>query len=771
MDWTGGTRRRFARGGGKSVVQRQKAHFAKVRNRLQNGLSSRSSHPPESFGDMFGTEQRAYADQHGSTEGRSQLETLAVKTDTHRQTSQQERARPHKEDHRSRTRNSVSPGGLRIHDGLRSARGTVPSPTHARPASDARPVSNVKPVSNTRSKESTWGRNRAASVSRPNSMALPSSREPTEEDLLLANRRRLLAHSDWLGLAAARPVRMKFPSSRDKDRIGKRRKIEKTATTRSRPAEHRELPPLFNERLVTGEELMSGVLQHEEDISIRIGDAALVSQTNQSSHLHHVVEDSIRPGSSELGHLSQESMLLGEDGDPFEAEVEADPENNAIAVHGTMSTGRTNSMMARAGTQASKEADCRVAQSPESVWRASPDDELRSYQPEEPDGQVMQHYENHCHSEQEMVPDSGPDHLRYTPQDPRLLNQLRQDIQCDRNSTSGDDRSNGDKSEMLDRAEESAAEHGTEPGDNPLDDDDETWRCLMEIRKYTSSRQSVAVLRSSSQHLSTTSHMDSAPKAVLDAELGGQQSEAIMVSTPHGAGTLVASQDQHLPDATQDATSTVLQSPSASFKQIIALTQERAPPRQALKDEEDDSESEALWRKFVFGSGRTVSSHSVDENVNLDRAGHRDEEEEDLSSASFHQASDQATAGGTLFFTGKTSSSPRRDYQGRHIATNQDDRNNYGQTSTAANCAESNLEYDVETDEQWQPTSTRKSQGNIHAVPILDGRKRFKPTKKAIPPAPPRRPDQFIKPTNRRHSRQRPRSVYDLIDSDGNSVF
>lgn len=129
-----------------------------------------------------------------------------------------------------------------------------------------------------------------------------------EEDTLEARKRKLLEQSDWVGLAPSRPLHMRFPSLRDKDQIGKRRRIDGGIGAR-RVHLHREgqdgertnrkTPPVGHFM----SEALGGL---PESISVRIGDDVLASQ--MSAARHEVSEE--RVAASERQRSRSETMLL-----------------------------------------------------------------------------------------------------------------------------------------------------------------------------------------------------------------------------------------------------------------------------------------------------------------------------------------------------------------------------------------------------------------------------------------------------------------------------
>ncbi|TKA39836.1 hypothetical protein B0A49_14044, partial [Cryomyces minteri] len=129
---------------------------------------------------------------------------------------------------------------------------------------------------------------------------------PSEEQLLAANRRRLLQGTDWLGLAPSRPLRMHFASSKEKDRIGKRRKIDDRSHPHRAAIDGRMRVPSLEHELDMRGPFMSGALPVEQAIKIRIGDDALASQSQFSTRRNETSHQHFEP----VGRESSGSMLL-----------------------------------------------------------------------------------------------------------------------------------------------------------------------------------------------------------------------------------------------------------------------------------------------------------------------------------------------------------------------------------------------------------------------------------------------------------------------------
>jgi hypothetical protein len=124
---------------------------------------------------------------------------------------------------------------------------------------------------------------------------------------LEANRKRLLTQQDWVGIDLAKPVSLRFQSSREKSRIGKRRRTKKGRSAAPRQRDNEEFRDkdleLANDnfsRMLRG----SGPHQNVDNMRIRIGTDAMTSiystQLNQHAQSH---------ASSELMLFDQEGPL------------------------------------------------------------------------------------------------------------------------------------------------------------------------------------------------------------------------------------------------------------------------------------------------------------------------------------------------------------------------------------------------------------------------------------------------------------------------------
>lgn len=122
-----------------------------------------------------------------------------------------------------------------------------------------------------------------------------------EVNQLELQRRRLLRQEDWLGLDRSKPLHLEFASDRGREMVAKRRKLDEHDHVRVADHAPYRVPSIRGQcrpyRLA-----QRGALEDNESIRIRIGDAALFSQTDAASRAP-------RP-SARSHNISSESMLL-----------------------------------------------------------------------------------------------------------------------------------------------------------------------------------------------------------------------------------------------------------------------------------------------------------------------------------------------------------------------------------------------------------------------------------------------------------------------------
>lgn len=137
---------------------------------------------------------------------------------------------------------------------------------------------------------------------------------------MLAKRRKLSARNDWLSLEPTRPLRLEFPAGTADSSVGRRRKIKAVKRSAHRAVQRPIFSPVFRGPLGNNDIFMSGALPSSphEPIQIKVGTSAFGSP-------HRARPKSSASIRSSIGHatavscLSEELMLLGADGDYFDA--------------------------------------------------------------------------------------------------------------------------------------------------------------------------------------------------------------------------------------------------------------------------------------------------------------------------------------------------------------------------------------------------------------------------------------------------------------------
>jgi len=301
MNWTGGRLQRHSGKGNSALVSRQKSYFARARTKLQNEPGESSPFKPSFFPQEGDHDKKASIGSHSSQSTTRKRQTILDEYET------------------------VAPLVGRL-----SALGSRKPLPHLRPSDSAgisyRRHNSCKPSKSGQQLSSSSAARKKVS-GRVNVYHLQtgqSHEKDTSPQLhrirphrscsslqglaLVDKRRELLVQRDWVGLAPSRPLHMDFASDRDKDRIGKRRKITDRDRLRHEAAIERiRVPSVRDEYFMSGA-LRNGCANGGLEIKIRIGDDALVSQmsTRRSNH---------RPSSIPSQIESSESMLFDREDD------------------------------------------------------------------------------------------------------------------------------------------------------------------------------------------------------------------------------------------------------------------------------------------------------------------------------------------------------------------------------------------------------------------------------------------------------------------------
>ena len=541
MDWTGGTRRRFA--GAKNnnaALQRQKAHFARARAAIQ--------HEP------FSSHQRSKAVDHND--------------DT--------RARSYKGD--SLHSNSC----LRLPIQPESGRNTVTSGSNERTRTTTRPSGAISLDEHARICQD-------------------------EELHLLASRRKLLARDDWLALDHTRPLRIGFPTVGDKDRVGRRRKIKNSSETRTKAAQPRLITPLFEEHLGPNIYHMSGALspEHGDYIEVKVGTSAFGTQRPQSLKSNTSRNASMGAQSTAFSHLSEEYMLLGADGDSFDADQVEAPAY-IRDVHDALE-GLVQPASFVCGRYERGEGDKYSSRTREYSLTSDDDPELQQYRVEisdkyKPSISSPSHVPKPTIGFSEIHHYAAPESKSWINGAPQQANEFEE--------------VNGNV--LVDSLGMAIPADENSPG---LDAEQE-WRYLMGIVTQSQSFTSMKALDSSSGHITTS-------ESIRRVRPGDVQ---------HGANINDDTIDQ------RQCISTLNQAHLAQAPDLLT-TSAQAPPH-LPEDAEGNTDNEALWREFIIGSQDSESGDELQAAWQRSREKMRESSEQPQSvQVSGLGTSDQATTG------------------------------------------------------------------------------------------------------------------------------
>ncbi|KAK4634026.1 hypothetical protein CLAFUW4_00561 [Fulvia fulva] len=523
-----------------------------------------------------------------------------------------------------------------------------------------------------------------------------------EERLLLANRERLLARSDWLGLSAARPLRMKFPAASDKENVGKRRKVHKSKNHKAKPARQRSHTPLFRQELRPRGATLSNDGQ-DADMNIKIGTDAFATQTQTSRRSHTPANTSMRQPSTEFGPISEEPMLLGVDGDGFDLKTDQSwPLQN---VHGADTIPHAEFE----GPSYDFEAPT-VSMAP--TFQLSQDSEPMSTVASH---DHLQRYHTTAESSHQVPANIGHQF------DGGDATEENEDVLNDGLLHAFNTRAAGTIAEQ----------NGSE------DDDDETFRTLMKADATLSGKSSMAAVASSSLRAS----VQAAPFATYPQQQ--EQRLPLGYSFVHQHDILVPRNDSVVAQRaettmseqfgpTETATSIAFGSPSNSLRQLYRTTSRPTEVTQMPPEAPNEDDEEALWRSIYLRSQSSDSGTSdLAETVQKTWVAQSDDAIEPANYSSSSKAktekvlSDKATFGGSILADRQGSghdSQLDKDAESRS-SQHQSNTSMVGHATTVA--AEPD---DIDNDEEEDHQAPRSfTTGNIHASSTMssDYHKRF----------------------------------------------
>src|SRR5271170_7958655 len=283
MNWTGGRLQR-SKANTNALVKIQKQHFAKARFRLENG---RSSLAPFAFYISHGPHGHNMEMPHDlSIDG------------YHRHRKRSPSQETFQEEH---TNGFYSPSSSHHHnlgDESRLKRRRTGRPPDsgrdgvpATASEDNRHMQKIK-------RETSSGQTSMADHNRKSATA--------EANTLQNAKRSLLKKSDWMGLSAARPLKMAFATVQEMESIGKRRKITETDGQRKAAVlQDSKSQSATNRHRRMSKNRSNTSIPHAEDVSIRIGGD--IHQTQTMS----LLTNGGRPTPNGSVIASTESMLLG----------------------------------------------------------------------------------------------------------------------------------------------------------------------------------------------------------------------------------------------------------------------------------------------------------------------------------------------------------------------------------------------------------------------------------------------------------------------------
>ncbi|KAE9980646.1 hypothetical protein EG328_000191 [Venturia inaequalis] len=321
MNWTGGRLQRHSKNKAKSTdLARQKQYFAAVRQRLQNGETVQGAPP---FRPSFLIRDRM---------------TLANGTTPFGQGSQRHTGHSKGKQRVLDDYSSTAPLAQRL-SSMQKCPVTVtsrnqparqrkpPSSHHRHSAQSYEAASEDEPSPRTRGD--------AASSSSQNSATRKRGRSRLEEeDLLELSRKKLLLQHDWIGLAHSRPVQISFTSRQEKERIGKRRRIDSDIEQRQKM--FGKIKQVDND--YAHPPFMSGALGvAPESISVRIGHHALSTQVSVAPQdpvrLRESVEQIRQSSESMLFDVEQRRLSQPQGSGLTERRVEQDPRSRVGMNH------------------------------------------------------------------------------------------------------------------------------------------------------------------------------------------------------------------------------------------------------------------------------------------------------------------------------------------------------------------------------------------------------------------------------------------------------
>jgi hypothetical protein len=368
----------------------------------------------------------------------------------------------------------------------------------------------------------------------------------------------------------ARPIQLDFVAREDKAAIGKRRKIERTNSVRARRPIAVHEPPLFAERPPFEEHFMSGALltPDNDGVRIKIGTDAFASQTQPSMISRTPVTTHIHNFSSRHpGHSSEEVIELSSDVEQSSEHASDQPDWYDIGVAPGFPDGMQTNYQQK-GPAISKHAarPRHDTHSAMSIAEMSKSDDLLSL----------------------PSPLAGP--ISATPHDwsPKLITPEAQRYAHESPVAS-----------LNQHVATAPSLAKPSPVVDSVEIDEENWRQFLDLTPKPYDEASVAVLRSSSRHLTPSTRVSSPPPPMferLDRQASRIDPELLAKNDDHKPANKGTSPTKSIHSGSDSG----IQSTSASLQQLQKLIN-LIPPH---KDPHEDEmlEDEEMWRRFVIGS-------------------------------------------------------------------------------------------------------------------------------------------------------------------------
>lgn len=290
MNWTGGKLQRQTKWG-KTQQSKQKQHFANARTKLQNG-----NHDPGSFVPSFM--------QTPSVKQRSAPSKVAGSTRSRQKVLEEYQSVAPVVNRLSPMTPRKTGNGRRQTDKRRGS--TFKASVFA---SDKREAG-VKHISSD-GLDNEPGDDEDSHHMTASAVREEDEKDNAQDDLstndIETQRRRLLDRPDWLGLNRTNQLHLDFVSDRRRAPVAKRRKITHADKLRRQEDKHtrHRVPSIQDEYMMHGALGPSRDTYDNTSIKIKIGDAALNSQTDAMSRT--------KPPSSRSTTPSSEPMLLNDD--------------------------------------------------------------------------------------------------------------------------------------------------------------------------------------------------------------------------------------------------------------------------------------------------------------------------------------------------------------------------------------------------------------------------------------------------------------------------